>query len=74
MGERPNIEIEIKATVDGLEHVVGKSHYIAEIFDPKYGIRVRGMAYGKEESITNAIDEYFEVRYAQEISRPRINV
>jgi len=61
----PNIEIKITPTVDGLEHVVGKSHYVTDIFDPRYNIRVKGMAYGKEESLTSAIDEYVKARVEQ---------
>lgn len=57
-----NIEIKTRTELDGLEDVVGKSHYGTEICDLRYNIKVKGMAYGKEESLTDAIDKYVEAR------------
>ena len=64
-----NIEIKTNVELDGLEDVVGKSHYVTEIFDPRYNIRVKGMNYGKEESITSAIDEYVQARINLNLNR-----
>ncbi len=63
--DKATIEIKTNPVPDGLEAVVGKSHYVTEIFDPRHNIRVEGLAYGKEESMTSAIDEYVEARLKQ---------
>jgi len=56
------VQIRIKPQVDGLESIVGSMHYVTEIFDSRYNIRVKGMAYGEEESLTSVIDKYIEAR------------
>ena len=66
-----NIEIKAEVTLDGLEYEVGKQHYVTEIIDPRFGIKVKGMAYGKGESLTNAIDEYVLARRKQQMKSRR---
>lgn len=55
-----NIQIHVKPEVDGLEFVLGKTHYVTTVFDEEKDIEVKGYGYGQEESLTNAIIKYVE--------------